>query len=200
MYNSVMSTNYTPRGTARERILDVAEKLFYGEGIRAVGIDRIIADSGIAKMTFYNHFKSKDELVTAYVQRRGQRWRDWFEQAIEHYARSKDERPLAIFDALEERFTYPDYRGCAFINTIIELANHEHMASQSASDHKQSVQQFVRQILEEAHYRNSDLLSQQFMLLMDGATVVALREGTPTAAQVARQIAVQLLAASTSNP
>ncbi len=71
-----MSTQYTPRGTARERILDVAENLFYREGIRAVGIDRVIAESGVAKMTFYHHFKSKDELVAEYVYRRGQRWQD----------------------------------------------------------------------------------------------------------------------------
>jgi AcrR family transcriptional regulator len=186
---------YTPRGTARERILEIAETLFYNEGIRAVGIDRVIAESGVAKMTFYNHFKSKDELVAEYVRRRGQRWRAWLETTVTAYARSTRERPLAIFDALEERFTMPDYRGCAFINAIVEMANPQHLASQAACDHKQIVQQFLQGLIVEAGYAHSDTLAQQFMLLMDGAIVVALREGTPEAAQVAKQIATQLLSA-----
>jgi AcrR family transcriptional regulator len=188
-------TRYTPRGTARERILDIAETLFYNEGIRAVGIDRMIAESGVAKMTFYNHFKSKDDLVAEYVQRRGQRWRAWIETTVNTYARSAHERPLAIFDALEERFTMPDYRGCAFINAIVEMANPQHLASQAAREHKQIVQQFMQGVIAEAGYAHSDTLAQQFMLLMDGAIVVALREGTPDAAQVAKQIAAQLLSA-----
>jgi AcrR family transcriptional regulator len=183
----------TPRGTAREHLLDVASELFYQEGIRAVGIDTIIAKSSVAKMTFYKHFKSKDDLVLEYIRRRDKNWREWFEAAVERYARTPQERPLAIFDALEERFSTPDYRGCAFINTMVEMANRNHIASQAAAEHKQSVQQFVTQILQDAGYENAVLLGQQFILLIDGAIVTALREGTAASAYAARQIAVQLL-------
>jgi AcrR family transcriptional regulator len=194
--NVQTTARYTPRGTARDRILDVAENLFYNEGIRAVGIDRIIAESGVAKMTFYNHFKSKDDLVAEYVTRRGQRWRKWLESTVYEYARTKHDGPLAIFDALEERFTMPDYRGCAFINAIVEMANPAHRASQAANDHKRSVQQFMHEVLQKAGYDHSDVLAEQFMLLMDGAIVMSMREGTPHAAQVAKQIASQLLSAA----
>lgn len=185
--------NTTPRGTARDHLLDIASELFYREGIRAVGIDTIIAKSGVAKMTFYNHFKSKDDLVLEYIRRRDQNWREWFEDAVERYARTPQERPLAIFDALEERFSTPDYRGCAFINTMVEMANRNHIASQAAAEHKQSVQQFVTQVLQDAGYDNAVLLGQQFILLIDGAIVTALREGTADSAAAAKQIAIQLL-------
>jgi AcrR family transcriptional regulator len=151
-------------------------------------------------MTFYNHFKSKDELVAEYVQRRSRTWREWLTNTIDLYARTEQERPLAIFDALENRFSTPEYRGCAFINTIIEIADPKHIASQAAREHKESVEQFVKQTVEEAGFTNSQELAQQLMLLMDGATVVALREGTPTAARVAKQIATRLLASATENP
>ena len=187
---------YTPRGTAHEHILDVAEQLFYSEGVKAVGIDRIIAESGVAKMTFYKYFPSKDDLVVAYIQRRSTRWHDWFRQAVVRYGRTVQEYPLAIFDALEERFLLPDFRGCAFINIMVELANPLHRASQAASEHKQSVQQFIQQIIEQAHYPQSELLAQQFMLLMDGATVIALRDSSPATARLAKQIAAQLLSLS----
>lgn len=191
-----MGIHYTPRGTAKEHILDIASELFYAQGIRAVGIDTIIADSGVAKMTFYKHFKSKDELVYQYIRRRDERWREWFAQAVERYALSRQDRPLAVFDALEERFTTPNYRGCTFINTMVEMANRNHIASQAAAEHKESVQMFVQQILTEAGYENSDILSQQFMLLIDGAIVTALRQGTAESAKFAKQIAAQLLKAT----
>lgn len=193
-----MNTQPTPRGTARELLLDVASELFYQQGIRAVGIDTIIAQSGVAKMTFYKHFKSKDDLVLEYIRRRDERWRKWLAETVERYALTAQDRPLAIFDALEERFANPDFRGCAFINTIVEMANRDHIASQAAAEHKQSVQQFVTAILEEGGYKNTSLLSHQFMLLIDGAIVTALREGTAAAAAAARQIAAQLLRESAS--
>ena len=100
--------------TPRDRILEVASKLFYQNGIRAVGVDTIIAQSDVAKMTFYKHFKSKELLVLEFLNRRDELWRAWFESRVEQLAPKIEDRPLAIFDALEERFSRKDFRGCAF--------------------------------------------------------------------------------------
>ena len=178
---------------ARDRILEVASQLFYQHGIRAVGVDTLIAQSGVAKMTFYKHFKSKDLLVLEFLQRRDTKWRAWFESAVCRLAPNAEDRPLAIFDALEERFSSKDFRGCAFINTMIEMADGDHMAHQAADEHKQNVQRMVRSFLSAAGIKKSAELAKVFSLLMDGAIVTAVRERKPDAAKAAKKIAATLL-------
>ena len=177
----------------RDRILDVAEKLFYQNGIRAVGIDSIIAQSNVAKMTFYNHFKSKDLLVIEFLKRRDEKWREWFVSTLQRLAPDVNDRPLAIFDALEERFLKKDFRGCAFINTMVEIADGDHAAHQVAAEHKTKVQALVRSYLSEAGVKKSDELSKAFLLLMDGAIITAVREQKPGSAKAAKKIAATLL-------
>ncbi len=123
------------QSAARERVLDAASELFYREGIRAVGIDTIIARAGVAKMTFYHHFKSKDLLVVEFLRRRDERWRRWLAETVERLSPDPRERPLAIFDALAGRFANPDYRGCAFINTVAETADPGHAARHAVLEH-----------------------------------------------------------------
>jgi len=180
----------------RDRILEVASDLFYQNGIRAVGVDTIIAQSGVAKMTFYKHFKSKELLVLEFLKRRDERWRIWFEETVSRLAPKVEDRPLAIFDALAERFSRADFRGCAFINTMIEMADGDHSAHQAAAEHKHKVQQIVQSILSAAGIRNSKELANTFLLLMDGAIVTSVREQNPDAAKSAKKIAATLLSIS----
>ena len=177
----------------RDRILEVASELFYQHGIRAVGIDTIIAQADVAKMTFYKHFKSKDLLVLEFLTRRDEAWRAWFENAVQRLAPSPKNRPLAIFDALEQRFSNKTFRGCAFINTMIEMADGDHIAHQAAAEHKQKVLQIIRDLLSEAGVKKSEELAKAFLLLMDGAIVTAVREGKPESAKAAKKIAAILL-------
>src|ERR1043166_7044435 len=102
-----------PRMTSspRQRILDVADELFYRQGIRAVGVDTIVARSGAAKTTLYAHFGSKDELVASYLRVRSERWRAYLSSQLELRARTPRERLLRIFDILGEGCAGPDYRG-----------------------------------------------------------------------------------------
>ena len=179
--------------TPRERILEVASKLFYQNGIRAVGVDTIIAQSDVAKMTFYKHFKSKDLLVLEFLKRRDEQWRAWFESTVQRLTPDVKNRPLAIFDALEERFSRKDFRGCAFINTMVEMADGDHTAHQAAAEHKQKVQRIVRSLLSAAGIKKSEELSKAFLLLMDGAIVTAVRERKPGSAKAAKKIAATLL-------
>ena len=177
----------------RDRILEVASQLFYQNGIRAVGVDTIIAQSDVAKMTFYKHFKSKDLLVLEFLKRRDELWRAWFENTVNRLAPKVEDRPLAIFDALEERFSNKDFRGCAFINTMLEMADGDHIAHQAAAEHKQNVQQIIHSLLSAAGVKKSAELAKAFLLLMDGAIVTAVRERKPSSAKAARKIAATLL-------
>ena len=177
----------------RDRILEVASELFYQHGIRAVGIDTIIAQADVAKMTFYKHFKSKDLLVLEFLTRRDEAWRAWFESTVQRLAPNPKNRPLAIFDALEQRFSNKTFRGCAFINTMIEMADGDHIAHQAAAEHKQKVLQIIRDLLSEAGVKKSEELAKAFLLLMDGAIVTAVREGKPGSAKAAKKIAAILL-------
>ena len=110
----------------RERILETAYELFSRHGTRAVGVDRIVAEAGAAKMTLYRNFASKDELIVAFLDAREQRWlRDWLIAEVEARATAPDERLLTIFDVFGEWFALPDFEGCSFINVMLEIDDRE---------------------------------------------------------------------------
>lgn len=183
-------TNIVP---PQERILVAASELFYVQGIRATGIDGVISKSGVAKASFYKHFPSKDDLIVAFLKRRDGIWREWLRESVERLSPAPAGRPLAVFDALVERFSSEDFRGCAFINSIVELANRDHAAHIAANDHKQQVTSYIAGLLELAGVSNPDSLAKEFIILIDGAVVTALREGRPDAGLSAKRVASILL-------
>ncbi|MES2129207.1 MAG: helix-turn-helix domain-containing protein [Pseudomonadota bacterium] len=177
----------------KQHVLDVADTLFYAEGVRAVGIDRIIAESGIAKASFYRFFASKDVLIAEWIAMRDLAWRSWLEESVAMLAKKPKHRPLAVFDALHARFQTPSFRGCAFTNTIIELSDLAHPAAQAARRHKEHVTALLAHYLDGAGQAHPGELARDFMLLIDGALVTALRELAPDAALRAKRIAASLL-------
>src|SRR2546421_9625095 len=100
---------------ARQRLLETAEELFYADGIRAVGLERILSTSGVGRASFYRHFTGKDELVVAVLRERDRQWRAWLADRVA----ALGGQPLCVFDALAERFARADFRGCAFINAMV---------------------------------------------------------------------------------
>src|SRR3954447_17534402 len=103
----------------RERVLETAYALFSKHGTRAVGVDRIIAEAGTAKMTLYRNFASKHELIVAFLAMREERWtRGWLQAEVEKRARSARDRLLAIFDVFGDWFAREDFEGCSFINVM----------------------------------------------------------------------------------
>jgi AcrR family transcriptional regulator len=182
------STTPTPV-PPRERILAVASQLFYAQGIRAVGIDTIIDRSGVAKASFYKHFPSKNHLVAEVLVLLGAAWRQWLADAVDRLSDDPGARPLAVFDALGERLSSSGFRGCIFINSIVELADREHAGHAVAHDHKQQVTAYLERLLVEAQVRPAADLASHLMLLIDGAIVTALRTGSAEAASSAKEIA-----------
>jgi AcrR family transcriptional regulator len=179
--------------SARERILAVAEQLFYQHGLRFVSSDDIIRASNVAKTTFYKHFANKEALLLAVVERQDAQFQAWLQQAVLERAPNPAERPLAVFAALLDYCAAPDFRGCAFLNTIIELAEPGHAASQAAGQHKQTLKTYLGEVLITAG-QPSEPLASQFMLLIDGAVVGVQTEGTLAPVLNAQKLAQMLLA------
>lgn len=179
-------------GPARDRIVAVATRLFYRRGIRAVGVDLVIAESGVAKTTLYKHFRSKDELIAECLTRLDERYFKWFEQEVERRADSPAAQLVAMFDVLDEWFQSNDFRGCAFINAAVEL-DPEHPAREAITHHKRRSRDLFDRLLADARAPNAQDLSDHLMLLMEGAIVTALVEGDWQAAKRARAAAVRTL-------
>jgi AcrR family transcriptional regulator len=178
---------------ARTRILDAAYDLFSREGINAVGIDRIIAAAPVAKATLYHHFASKEDLVCAFLDLRGKRWTaDWLHAEIERLAANGEDRAIAVFDALDEWINRPDFEGCSFINTLIELGNRVGPIHQTTVRHLDSIRAMLEGYAREAGAANPRDTAFQLQILMMGA-IVSARRGDRQAARRARGLAELLL-------
>jgi AcrR family transcriptional regulator len=180
----------------RERILHAAARLFYRRGIRVVNVDTVAAEAGLTKVTLYRHVHSKDELVAACLHMLDDRFFSWFVEVVS--ARSEDpaQRLLAVFDVLDQWFHRKSFRGCAFINATVELADPSHPAHQAVLAHKGRSRDYFRQLAEAAFLPDPSEISDQWMLLSEGAIVTALVEDDRDAAKRAGRAAAALLSAA----
>src|ERR1700722_14046875 len=181
---------------ARQRILETADRLFYRDGIRAVGIDRIIAEAGVAKMSLYKHFPSKDDLILAVLQFREESVLEFFRSSMERHGKKAKSPLRAFFAALKEWFETPGFRGCAFQNAAAELADPAHPGTEFIRGHKQRFGEFLRGLGEEAIGKDAAKVAPAVALLVEGAIVTAVIQGTPNAADVARDASLKLVAAA----
>jgi AcrR family transcriptional regulator len=169
----------------KERILQTADRLFYLQGIRAIGVDTIAAEIGISKRTLYNHFPSKDALILAYLERR----------LVQ--PRASDESPLeqilGTFDSLERRFAAKDFRGCPFVNAVAELGPKDKAVKKIATAFKESRRLWFRDLLIELGVTDPEALATQLTLLVDGAIAQDLVRDDPAMARAAKVAATALL-------
>ncbi len=179
---------WAARETMRERILETADKLFYGRGIRAVGVDTIAAEIGISKRTLYNYFPSKDALIVAYLSRRS--------IPLETSDRPPVEQILGVFDRLERSFAGKAFRGCPFVNAVAELGEPMHAANKIAVAFKEQRRIWFRKLLVQLDAADPDGLAMQLAILVDGAIAAALVRGDPSVARAAKEAARVLLAAA----
>jgi len=158
-----------------------------------VGIDTLLAKANVAKMTLYNHFSSKDELIVAVIKKRSEKILAELAAAVEAAGKSPKRRLLAVFDWLEVLFGSRDFSGCAFIRAISEYPDTNHPVHRAAWAHKRAVREMLVRLAEEAGAKNPAALADNFRLLIDGALVAAHATGETTPAKTARIAAAELL-------
>lgn len=186
----------TESSAARQQILETASELFYQKGIQHVGINEVIAESGVAKRTLYRWFPSKDKLIEEVMKHRAQQWIQWFEKAVNERGNTPKEQLLATFDVLREWYASPGFRGCPFINAVLELADASHKAHHISIDLRESIRQIIMRLATQAGVQNPDMFSRQYLLLIGGASLMATIEQSPDGATFAQNTLSVLIDAS----
>lgn len=179
---------------ARDRILDTAFRLFYAHGPRGVGVDTVIAESGVAKATLYKHFPRKDDLVLAYLDKVDNAWFGQLRAAARDAGDDPREQLVGMFDALSSACRRDGYHGCAFINTAAESDTGSDVHARTV-EHKQVVRAWVTDLARRAGARDADLLARQLTVLLDGGLASGVLDAdpaTPVAAKAAAQALVDV--------
>ena len=190
-----------PSIPTRERIISAASLLFYNEGVRAVSVDAVAAKAGLTKRTLYYHFRSKDDLVAAYLAARDQPnlalFKRWFAEADGELP----DKMEAIFRNLARSAGHPKWKGCGFLRTSAELANMPgHPAMKIGAAHKKSFEDWLRKTFEAEGMANGALLARQMLLLLDGSFAVVLLHRDPSYMEAAGRAAHALTAAALPQP
>lgn len=178
---------------ARDRLLEAAARLFYAQGIGATGIDTITAEAGVAKMSLYNNFASKDELVQAYLEQREEEWMTLYEARV-RVAETPAQRVLAVFDAYLEHADAAyvhGFRGCGLLNAAAELAS-DSPGRLIVRRHKERVEALMREHLRDVT-TDGEAWAEHLSFILEGAVSRAGLEANPNRLLHARQLATQLL-------
>lgn len=185
-----------PVSAKRAHLQAVAWRLFYRDGFQRVGIDPILAESGIAKRTLYRHFRSKEELIVAVLAERSGKIVAALDRAVAAAAPHPRARLLAVFDWLGAWFAEEDFRGCAFLRALGEFPDRRHPVHQAAWRFKEAVRRRLLRLARENQVREPTALAEALALLIDGAIVTAHATGNPRVAARVKRVAGHLLAAA----
>ena len=185
----------------REELVDAAMKVFYSRGFHASSLDDILSESGVSRMTLYNHFKSKDELIIAAMRRRDEIFRNKLMKFVESKAKEPIDRIEAVFDFHEEWFTGNEFCGCMFINASAEFASADSAPRRLAAEHKQEIVRYIKELCEAADLTDPADVAERLNILLEGAIVSARvvsqvtgsgsETGSP--ARLAKRMAMQLI-------
>lgn len=180
----------------RQRILETASELFYSQGARAVGVDLVVAEAGVAKTSLYRYFRTKDDLVAAFLQREDEDfWGGWDAVAKAHAGDPAGELD-AHFGWIGERVGRPNYRGCPQLNIAAEFPDPEHPARKVAAAHKRELRRRLHGIAEGLGVPRPGELAGQLAVLINGAFVSSQMLSTGEAVPLLRAAALALLAAA----
>lgn len=172
--------------------------MFYRDGFRVVGIDTLLAEAGVAKMTLYNHFASKDDLIIAVLEKRDRWFRDSLASSVEAAGRAPLKQLQAVFDWHERWFSGSNYNGCAFLRALSEYPDPDHPIHKTAWSHKEGIKALLTTICEAAEAKNPATLASTLNMLLDGAIVAAHATRSATAAVDAKAVAIVLLKHATA--
>jgi AcrR family transcriptional regulator len=178
--------------SARDRILDTAKRLFYRDGLRATGIDRIVAESGVAKMSLYRHFPSKDDLIAAFLDWRHDHWTAWFTAAVDTRI-ARGEGLAAVADVLGEWFAQEDFRGCAFINAVAETgATDDPRHREQAVRHKRDLERYLAGLATRLGLAAPDQVAEEVLLCVEGMIVRAQMDPGPGIVEAGRRLLARI--------
>ena len=180
----------------RERLVRAATRLFCAYGISATGIDAILREASVAKMTLYKLFGSKDQLVEAVLAEEGQRWRAWFLPSLTAGDIEPREKLGRIFPLLRQWFERDDFYGCPFINAVGEHDKNDPRLRSLALEHKAAILDAIATLAARAGAADPQQLSHQIGLLIDGAIVAVMVTRQPALATVAASAADALIDAA----
>jgi AcrR family transcriptional regulator len=183
------------RARKRDHLLAVAQRMFCESGFHAVSVDSIIEEAGVARMTLYKNFGSKEDLIVATLKQEDKMFRQWLVSSVEGRSTRPEDRILAIFRTLHDRFAAEGYYGCAFVRASIEYPSPSHPVHRAAREHKEMMRSYLRGLATEVKGADSIALSEQLYLLVEGAITASQLHNEPWPAEYARQAAEKLLAA-----
>ena len=190
-------TPVVPASAKRDLLLETAWSLFCRNGYRAVGIDTVLAEAGVAKMTLYNHFASKEDLIAAAMEKKGAETLAGLEQVIAVAGKSPAKRLLAVFDWLAAWLGSEGFSGCAFLKAVGEYTATNDKPRRAAAAFKQALQNRLETLCTEAGLKSPVTLARQLMVVIDGATIHADMHGNPAYAADARTMGKTLIEAAT---
>lgn len=181
------------QGSVAERILTTADELFYREGVRAVGIQRVIEEAGIAKASLYAHYASKDDLVAACMERRAQSTRDAIDAVLAAAPPDARAKLLTLFDFQYQAATDPNFHGCPVQKTTTEITEPDHPARAVATQHRQWLQELFARLVKEARLTSPEFVTGTLIVLFDGAMAATVADNDPAATRYARWAAQQII-------
>jgi AcrR family transcriptional regulator len=180
--------------SARDRIIHTAHDMFYRAGFHTVGLDGILAEAGVTKTTFYNHFQSKDDLLRETLQWHDRWWQDTFRQMLRKHGGDSPRGQLrAVPDALNELFEPGDFNGCYFVNVAVQCPLPHDPAHEAAVAHKKAMEDIIREIAGYAGADDALALAQEMSMVMEGAYVTQQVTGNPKTAEIARRLVERIL-------
>ena len=164
-----LTSSQTPQLRAADKIRRTARDLFYRDGIRAVGVDEIVARAGVTKPSLYRTYRSKDELTVAVLLESAETFWGYFDEAVLAHPGDPRAQLLTFFAALAARAAQDDYRGCPLSNAAVEYPEKGHIARAAAQDHKRELRQRLREKARELGVANPEALGDALLLLLEGA-------------------------------
>lgn len=186
------------RPSRRDELVSQALKIFYKNGFTATGMDFLVKETGISKTSMYKYFRSKDELILAVLRLRDEQFRNWFFRRAEELSSEPEDEVLAFFDVLKEWFEGEGFQGCMFIKAVAEFQQPDDPIYQQSLQHKKLIEGELFKKIQKTGVGAPESLTQQLMLLMEGAIVLAQMGVSARAAEDARDAARILLASALS--
>ena len=181
------------RPSKRNELVQKALEVFYRNGFHATGMDMLVGQTGISKTSMYKHFRTKEDLIIAVLRLRDEHFRNWLYRRMEELADTPKQQLIAMFDALEEWFDEPGFKGCMFVKASSEYQETRHPIHQQSADHKRLLERHVIELAKKGGLANPEVLARQLLLLKEGAIVTAHLAHTKNPAQDAKAAAILLV-------